>query len=391
MELTLLQALQCGTDLGELLAGSIPVALSLSDPDGRLLWYNRRAEGLWGCRPAVASERGRHAGGVAPEPAMVPAHSAVALALMRGERVLGMEETVLRPDGSCRVVVADVELLRDAGGALVGALAAYSDVSQHKELERALLEHSQRAEKEVRRYASLLENCADGIALIGENGALIYLSPSALDITGYAPEELLGHLVGEYVHPDDLAGVQERFAAVKERPGGTLTKEFRFRHKDGSWRRMECRDRNLLHDPAVRAVLTNFSDITDRRELERQVAQSSKMEALGRLAGGVAHDFNNLLTVINGMAEMLLEKTSAEDSRRRSLLMLQTAGERAADLTRQLLAFSRQQVVPAQPLDLKDAVAKVEGMLGRLIGEDIELRTSIGPDPVTVMADPGQV
>ena len=132
-------------------------------------------------------------------------------------------------------------------------------------------------------------------------------------------------------------------------------------------------------------------DITGRRTLEEQFLQAQKMEAIGRLAGGVAHDFNNLLTVILGFCELVLADLGANDPRRADIREIQDAGTRAAGLTRQLLAFSRKQIIEPTRLDLNDVVADMRAMLGRLIGEDVRVVLALQPALAPVMADRGQM
>ena len=144
-----------------------------------------------------------------------------------------------------------------------------------------------------------------------------------------------------------------------------------------------------------RGEVTHFiatkQDITARKELEQRFVQAQKMEAVGRLAGGVAHDFNNLLTIINGYAQILTQRSSPKDPRRSLFEEIQMAGEKAASLTRQLLAFSRRQVLEPKVLDLSSVLANTEKMLRRLIGEDIELATKLNPGLGRVKVDPGQI
>ena len=169
-----------------------------------------------------------------------------------------------------------------------------------------------------------------------------------------------------------------------------VPREVCFRRKDGSplWVVLNA---NFERPPHGAELLEGtLVDITERRALEAQIRQAQKMEAIGRLAGGIAHDFNNLLTVIGGYSAMLIERTDPSDRVHQQAEQIKAAADRAATLTRQLLAFSRQQVLQPRPLNLNDTVRNMHKMLRRLIGEDIEVLTVLAHDLGTVEADPGQ-
>lgn len=201
-----------------------------------------------------------------------------------------------------------------------------------------------------------------------------------------------------FVHPDDLRMLQKKFLLA--RSGAQVEPfDFRIQQRDGT-----VRDLWILHKiyrnehGQPLRVIGVAIDITERkraeakqRQLEAQLAQAQKMETIGRLAGGVAHDFNNLLTVINGYNELLRTMTPSDDSRSSMLEVIHDAGERAAALTRQLLTFSRQQVVEPRVLDLNMVVADTDKLLRRLIGEDIRLVTRLAQNLSPVHADPGQI
>lgn len=138
-------------------------------------------------------------------------------------------------------------------------------------------------------------------------------------------------------------------------------------------------------------ILGSYIDITERKKLEEQLRQSQKMESVGRLAGGIAHDFNNLLTVVTGYSELMLGRLGDDSPLRKDTEEIKRAGERAASLTQQLLAFSRRQVLQPKVLDLNEVVSRMEKMLRRLIGENVELRTNPGAELWSVKADPGQI
>jgi two-component system, cell cycle sensor histidine kinase and response regulator CckA len=242
-------------------------------------------------------------------------------------------------------------------------------------------------ERREEHYRSLIEHSLDLISILNVDGTIRYVSPSHERVLGYRLDELVGQNVFAFIHPDDLPGIKESFA----RGDGAASLESRFRHKDGSWRMLESFGRNLSHVPGVSGLVVNSRDVTDRKRLEEQLHHSQRLEAVGRLAGGVAHDFNNLLMVITGYTQMLLDGMHAGDPVRTDLEQVVKASERATDLTRQLLAFSRRQVVRPAILSLNVLVQDMDRMLRRVIGEEIELIASFAPDLKTVRADPGQL
>jgi two-component system cell cycle sensor histidine kinase/response regulator CckA len=193
------------------------------------------------------------------------------------------------------------------------------------------------------------------------------------------------------IHPDDReSAVRVIEKAVKS--GGDFQRLNRALWPDGTVRWLSGTGRILLgeHGEPVRGVGIS-QDVTERRALEAQFQQAQKMEAVGRLAGGVAHDFNNLLTVILGFCELLLDDRDPDDPRQADIEEIQKAGTRAAGLTRQLLAFSRKQIIEPTLLDLNVVVADMRSMLGRLIGEDVKVVLHLGPGLALVKADRGQV
>jgi len=241
------------------------------------------------------------------------------------------------------------------------------------------------------RYRSLVEHTSDIITISDAEGRWQYASPSVERILGYTPEEFLALDPFSAVHPDDLPQVTESFRGLVDRGLPFATNEFRFRHKSGSWRVLEViSTMRTTHEGRV-TVLGAARDVTDRRLLEEQFRQSQKMEAVGRLAGGVAHDFNNLLTVIAGYCDLLREEVRDQPRLHEDVEEIARAAERAAALTRQLLAFSRRQVLAPRVVDLNEVVVRMEGMLRRLIGEDIELVTRLDTRLAAVRADPNQL
>ena len=271
-------------------------------------------------------------------------------------------------------------------------------------LERSLRYACERAEfrrtliENEARFRALVENSHEAITLIDRNMSAVYNSRSIEALTGYRPDELVGHNIEHYLHPDDVQRMRDTHEQALASPGATFQVEYRFRHKSGAYRFGEAVVVNHLNDPCVRAIVANHRDVSARKEAEEalrasedQLRQAQKMEAVGRLAGGVAHDFNNVLTAIFGYTDLLLEQFSGDDPRRGDVLEIRKSAERAAALTRQLLAFSRKQVLQPRVIDLNEIVASLEPLLLRLAGDHAELATRPNADPWKARADPGQI
>ncbi|HTK75875.1 MAG TPA: PAS domain S-box protein [Gemmataceae bacterium] len=282
------------------------------------------------------------------------------------------------------------------GGRLIGLLATVIDLNESRRIaaEREILlrERADLAD----RLGLLLETTAEGIYGIDGEGRCTFANRAAVRLLGYPSGDLLGKKVHELLHKTRADG-----SAVSEeqcplcRPGvderGRRLKGEVFWRRDGESFPVECSSHPIVHEGTFAGAVVSFTDLTDRESLEAQLRQAQKMEAVGRLAGGLAHDFNNLLTVINGYTEMVLAGLAPGDRSVELLSEIRKAGERAASLTGQLLIFSRRQVVVPKVIDLNAAVADAEKMLRRLIGEDIECVVQAGARPGLVKMDPGQL
>src|SRR5271155_185111 len=240
-------------------------------------------------------------------------------------------------------------------------------------------------------FSLIGENAADMIAVVTANGERLYNSPSYQKLLGYTPEELEKTSAYEQIHPDDKPAVKQAADEAKSSGVGSRV-EYRIRHKSGEWRVLESTASAVRDSAGVveKLVIVN-RDITERRHLEQQLLLSQRLEAVGKLSGGVAHDFNNILGVIIGYSKALQQKRGADDPMREAVDEIEKAGQRAAALTQQLLAFSRKQVLEPKILDLNSIVADVERMLRRLIGEDVDLEIISSPTLGTVKADRGQI
>ncbi len=298
------------------------------------------------------------------------------------------ELTLKAKDGRRIPVEHSSRLVQLAGENLT--LTISRDMTERKRAESALLESEER-------YRRHYQQSPLGYQSLDADGRVIDVNPAWLESLGYERSEVIGHWFGEFLEPAEREGFNARFDVFKET--GRTHAEYRMMRKDGSTVIMEI-DGKLGYDAAGRVQQTHciLHNVTERRQaeeekarLEKQLLQSQKLESIGRLAGGIAHDFNNLLTVINGHTELLLTRLGSNDPLSGSLSEIRKAGERAASLTRQLLAFSRRQVVEPRTLDLNDLIRDIEAMLRRLAGEDIELIVALDPALGSVTADQGQI
>lgn len=241
-----------------------------------------------------------------------------------------------------------------------------------------------------RRFRTLVERIEEVFLILDAAGTTRYISPASSRITGYTVEERIGKFALDLIHPDDLPTIRARYLDLLSNPGLAIRLEARLLHKDGSWRWISILGQNLLHDPHLRGIVVTYQDITEQRRLEEQLREAQKLEAVGRLAGGVAHDFNNLLNVIGGITHLIIGNTPEDDDLRKDLQEIITAVRQATSLTQQLLAFSRRQVLQPRVLDLDRIVDETSRMLRRVIGEDVQITTRLETNGF-VLTDPGQI
>lgn len=262
-------------------------------------------------------------------------------------------------------------------GVIVGAVVTFLDVTERRRAEADLLQ------KEAR-FRQLAEASFDGVS-VAENGIILEANSGLAEIFGYSIDEVIGMRSMDFVAPESVEMANQR---VRDNVEGRY--EMVGRRKDGRKLILEVTGRTVAGGGRTQRI-SAIRDVTEIRHLEEQFRQSQKMEAVGRLAGGVAHDFNNLLTVIMSYTDMLMEEVSPKDPRAADLSEIRKAAVAASSLTRQLLAFSRQQVIEPRLINLTEIVSTTERMLRRLIGEDISLLTNYAPTELPVMIDPGQL
>jgi two-component system, cell cycle sensor histidine kinase and response regulator CckA len=290
-----------------------------------------------------------------------------------------LEINLRAKSGECRTNLLSAEIIDLEGQQSV--LLVANDISDRKHVEEAL-----RASE--KRFASAFH--ASPISMImSKDRRFIDVNQNFLSITDHTREEVIGCTVDElglFVDPETPEKIDRLLA--EQRAVHNL--EVKLRTRNGELR-VVLYSAEIIELEGQASLLGAVIDITERKRLEDQLRLSQKMQAIGQLAGGVAHDFNNILTVIIAFSELLLRETSGPDSQRRKIEIIKDSGVRAAKLTQQLLAFSRQQVMEPQVLSLNVVIKEILEMLERLIGEDIELRAVFAEDLKMVKVDQGQV
>ncbi|MCL4234487.1 MAG: PAS domain S-box protein [Deltaproteobacteria bacterium] len=243
-------------------------------------------------------------------------------------------------------------------------------------------------ERSQKQYRDLVENLDDVVFSMSLDGVVHYAGPS-ISKFGYERTEIVGRHMWEFVHPDDRSSSDEGIARATE--GRVDVREIRLVDKTGVARHVRSSLR-VVHENGYPVGITGILiDLTKQRRVEEQLQAAQRMECVGRLAGGVAHDFNNYLSAIMGYTDMALEEVRETPGVVEILKEVSRAGQRAASLTRQLLAFSRKQVLQPKVVSLNDIVSNMEKMLNRLVQEDIAVDCILSPDLWPTYADPGQV
>ncbi len=242
-----------------------------------------------------------------------------------------------------------------------------------------------KAEQSERKFRLVFERAPIGIS-IGSHGIMSETNPALQAMLGYTGAEFAQMHYTDVTHPDDRELTQQLELDAGSRDAFSLDK--RYRRSDGSYIDAHV---NVALDVEDDLGISLVEDVTGRRELEDQLRQAQKMDSIGKLAGAIAHDFNNLMTAVIGYSDLLLQQASVDDRGRDKVEAIRDSAVRASDLTRQLLAFSRRQVLQTQDIDLRVVVKKMDTLLKRLIGEDVRLQTLFGEAPVIVRADQTQL
>lgn len=353
--------------------------ISILDPRGKQIYANGAFVGMMGYESPEAMQ-GMSWRQIYDPGDVLRLEEPVSKAVQRDGRWSG-EISIRRHDGVVFPMEMSITLLPQGG-----TVCVCRDITQRLEAVRA------RTEAETK-YRLLVErvSAVSYIAELGINGRWLYVSPQVETMFGFSAEEWLKDSDGwtRHVHPEDYPAIATAKDASDH--GERFQAEYRIVRKDG--RVIWVNDTAVVvpHNEHERVMEGIIVDITDRKALENQLQQARRMEAVGRLAGGIAHDFNNLLTIIKGYTELALNRIKGQTEIRGDIERIEDASERAATLVRQLLAFSRKQVLQPKLLDLNAIVLGLDNLLRRLMSENIGMTTLTGEGVGTIKADPGQI
>jgi PAS domain S-box-containing protein len=292
-----------------------------------------------------------------------------------------LEFPSVKKNGGTIWVGQHVELVFDAGK-VAGVHAIARDITKQKDAE-------DRLRRSEARYRSLIQGAAYGIYRATVEGAILDANPAIAAMLGYTVDELLTlNMSALYASPEDRAVLIEK---SKGEPGQMRSSDVTWRKKDGTPIVARLTARLVDFGDGLGCFEGVAEDITEKRELEEQLRQALKMEAVGRLARGVAHDFNNVLAAIIGCSDLLAMRLAPSDPAFEEAQEIRKAAERGASLTRQLLAFSRSQMLEAQLVDLNLIVPQLDSMLQRMAGEGMAVRITTAGVPTRVRIEPGQL
>jgi two-component system cell cycle sensor histidine kinase/response regulator CckA len=358
------------------------IGIALVGLDGRIITGNTALAKMLGCdRDAL----GQLTVGDYAHPDADDDERALLEATIAGERDHYRLETPYRSQTGATVWAnVSASLVRDAGSRPRFVIAMVEDITERKAAQEAVRESQER-------YRELFENANDVVFTVDEQAHFTGVNGAAERLTGYAANELVGASIADLFTPEcrELAMGQLASKIVGQ---PAATHEWTIRARDGREVAIEVACAPIRGRGRVIGVQGIARDLSERKELEQQLRQAQKMEAIGRLAGGIAHDFNNLMTAITGYSELaLLRMDGAPEAHRRDLEEIQKAADRATRLTRQLLAFSRKQVLQPVRIDLNEVVHDMEKMLERVIGDDVEVVTRFEPGLGGIEADRSQL
>jgi PAS domain S-box-containing protein len=345
--------------------------------EGTITAWNKAAERLFGYSSTEAV--GRHIRTIVPPLRRDEMYDFLER-IGRGERIEHHETRRLHKDGHEVDVSLSISPIYSAVGEIIGASKIARDITENKRTQMAL---SQQIEERQR----IFETSQDLILVTDTAGNFVQVSPSSMTIVGYRPEEMIGHSAVKFIHPEDLDNTREEMRAARR---GLQLRSFeaRYIHKDGQTVLLNWM--GTWSEPVRRHFFIG-RDVTEQRAAEAQLRQAQKMDAIGQLTGGVAHDFNNILTVITGTVEILAEAVADNPELVSFTKVIDDAAERAAQLTKHLLAFARKQPLQPREIDINGLILETAKLLYPTLGEQIEISPRLAKDTWSAMIDPSQL
>jgi len=364
---------------------TLPAGVWILEKDGRIALSNEAARKIWaGARYLGIDLYDNYKGWWHDTGKRIEKDEwAGARAINRGETSLGEIIDIECFDGNRKTIVNSAVPLRNDKGQIFAAVIVNRDITELKHAEKLLMESE-------KKYRILFEESKDAILVSDPGGNLLDANQAAIELFGYTKEELFSLDPARlYYNPEDRKRLWQKLISS----GFVNDYEAEMKRKD---------DEKIIVHLSISVIRDEEGkifghrgiahDVTERRKLEQQLLQAQKMESIGLLAGGVAHDFNNLLTAISGYGQILNDSISADDElMRESIEQVLKAAERAAELTRGLLAFSRKQVINPKPVHIDAIISNTGKLIRRIIGEDIEFITAFSDKKLLVMADAGQI
>jgi PAS domain S-box-containing protein len=375
-----LEALDASQRRYEAMAQLSPVGIFRTDPTWKKIYANQRLRDMTGIRQDPFD--GTEWTGVIHRDDYAWVEKAWQQAVAVSDP-LQIEHRIRHRDGDIFWVQSHIVAVRDASNTVSGYIGAITDITERRRTEQVIRERDEL-------LTAIFDASRDGI-IVEQNAHIAYVNRAFIKLLGYSDDrELLGQPVTVFEAPEQkeqLAEYSKQRLQGRPAPG---VYPFRGVRKDGSSVELEA-SVSVAPIAGRPSIMALFRDLTERRQLQVQLMQSQKMEALGRLARGIAHDFNNLLTVILGYVELLGANQNLDAAEKECILEIEHAGRRAATLTGQLLAFSRRHMLSPVVLNVNEVITSLTNMLRRVIGEDIELATILDPDLHTIRADRGQL
>jgi len=379
------EALRISTQRFSSVVASAMDAIITLDDDQRIIVFNRAAEKTFGC--SSYEVMGKTLDRFLPLQFRASHYEHIRRFGEAGVTTRSMTSpsilSAVRANGEQFPIEATISQVQVEGQKLYTVILR--DITERKRAEETLRQSEAR-------FRSIYEQAAVGIEQVALNGQLLMVNATLCRMLGYEESELLGKRTEEITHPDDYAREVKFLNAMQRDRQRSYEIEKRYRHRDGStvWVQVAS---SMVNGPAGEPLyrISVIQNITERKRTEEQLKQAQRMEAIGRLAGGVAHDFNTLLNVMLGYSELLLDELPPGDVRRERVLQIKNSGDAGALLTKQLLALSRKQSVTQEVLDLREVMFNMTPILGRLLRDDIELNVKCCEELCPVKVDPGQL